>query len=104
MGIVARIEANGRKLAVVETTVPHAESGKGYQLRDVTYGETDHPGTQDGIGRVVSAEYATLERAMREAHVGLFGVQLVEPRPERPADASAAAYFSGDETVVGAGG
>jgi hypothetical protein len=106
MGIVGRIEASGRKLAVVDgVEIGYGENlAKGFQVRDVTHSESGDSGTIDGIGRVLGNPLASLEAAMRSAHETLFGVALLVPAPKpREREPEGYSYHEGNERSVGAG-
>jgi len=92
--IVGRMESESRKLAVVDM-------GGRYSVRDVTHCESGNTGTKDGIGRVISNPYVSLEYAMREAHYVLFGVDVapVKNQSEQKSDG----YLGGSERSLGMG-
>lgn len=96
--IVARIEAQGRNLAVVEIQATNDGYGKGgWQLRDVTHSETGH---------AIGNPKGSLAGAMIEAHEALFGVALMPvpaPKPPTAREIAAVEYLSGNERIVGAG-
>lgn len=103
--IVGRIEANGRRLAVVALD-DYSSEGRRFQVRDLTHGETGRPGTVDGVGQVLGNPMVSLEAAMRSAYQTLFGLLLIEPEPMRPASAAEVAadeYLSGNERALGMG-
>jgi len=94
--IVARMEANGRKFAVVQI------SSGWFSPRDTTNGENGHPASVDGHGRVLGNPMKTVEWALGMCMAAAFPKSF-QPERVTDRDLDAVRYFSGNERVVGAG-